>query len=76
MITFDKGGGSGGSPEEAGEFFFKKIKQNGSFSFRVRFFKIIFFYFSAGLPKSPKTMSLVPRSHKIITSALQLPEKK
>ena len=44
-----------------------------AFPFKVRFF----FYFSA-VPKSliPKTMSLLPKSLKIITSAPQLPENK
>ena len=35
-----------------------------------------FFLLFAGLPKSPKTMSLLPKSLKIITSAPQLPENK
>ena len=48
-----------------------KIKLHEGFSFKVSFFLPF-----AGLPKSPKTMSLLPKSLKIITSAPQLPENK
>ena len=60
------------APSEA-KIFKKKNKQNEGFSFKMIFFTFIFFHFWAVLTKS---MSLLPRSPKIITSALQLPEKK
>ena len=49
-IHLDIQGECGGFPPEAEDFFFVKIKRNEGFSFKVRFF----FYFFAGLPRSPK----------------------
>ena len=63
-------GGSGGQPQKANEI--SKIKQNGGFSFVVRFFKFIFYNF-AGLPKPPKNFELAPQISEITTSASQLP---
>ena len=46
---------------------FIKIKRNAGFSFKTRFFKCIFTYLQSSL--NSKTMRLLPRLMKIITSA-------
>ena len=76
MCTFDKGvcvgGGGGEGATVTNSQRSKKIKLNGSFSFKVRFFRFFLNFCRASLIS--KTMS--PRSLKIITSAPQLPENK
>ena len=75
MCTFDKGvcvGGGGRGQQSPIAKEVKKIKLNGSFSFKVRFFRFFKIFCRASLIS--KTMS--PRSLKIITSAPQLPENK
>ena len=72
-FIFSLGGGGGGGRGSGGFPQKPKIKKkrNEGFSFKVRFF----LHFCRA-PLIPKTMSLLRKSLKIITSAPQLPENK
>ena len=53
---------------------FEKVKRKIGFSFKVRFFKFIFYFLHVLL--NPSNYEVLPRSLKVITSASQLPEDK
>ena len=71
-LRFPKGG-LGASPQKP-KIFVKKSNETKAFPLRWDCLNYISYFWQGSL--IPKTMSLLPKSLKIITSASQLPENK